>query len=158
MQLVESLLDSFEKIIEPMGYSVVRVQINGLKRKALQVMIEKLDGTPINIDDCATVSRTLSVHLNVNDPIAGEYNLEISSTGPERPLVRLSDYKRFQGKEIMLRTILPVENRKNFHGFLENVSEDSIFIHLKHPLDSGLDKIEIRYGEIRQAHLVNSVN
>lgn len=158
MQLIDSLFCLFEKIVEPMGYSIVRVQMQGMKRKILQVMIERLDELPITLDDCATVSRAISVHLSVEDPVPGEYNLEISSPGLERPLVKEKDYKRFLGHEIMVRTILPVENRKNFQGFLENAFDDSISIHLKHPLDSGLDKIDIRYGEIRQAHLVNSVN
>jgi ribosome maturation factor RimP len=157
MQLIDSLFQSFEKIIDPMGYGVVRVQINGMKRRVLQVMIERKDEQPINVDDCAEVSRTISVHLDVEDPIPGQYTLEISSPGLERPLVRAKDYKRFLGHEIMVRTILPVENRKNFQGFLENSSDDGISIHLKHPLDSGLDKIDIRYGDIRQAHLVSAI-
>lgn len=157
MQLVDSLFQTFETIIEPMGYRVVRVQINGMKRRVLQVMIERTDDQSITVDDCADVSRTLSVHLDVEDPIPGQYTLEISSAGLERPLVRLQDYNRFQGHEIMVRTILPVENRKNFQGLLENVSDDIISIRLKHPLDNGLDKIEIRYGDIRQANLVSAI-
>lgn len=157
MQLIDSLFQSFEKIIDPMGYGVVRVQINGMKRRVVQVMIERKDEQPLTVDDCAEVSRTISVHLDVEDPIPGQYTLEISSPGLERPLVRVQDYKRFQGSEIMVRTILPVENRKNFQGILENSSDDEISIHLKHPLDSGLNKITIRYGDIRQAHLVSAI-
>ncbi len=157
MQLVDSLHDKFDSIINPMGYGVVRVQITGTIRKTLQVMIEKLDEQPINVDDCAQVSRTLSVHLNVDDPIAGAYVLEVSSPGLERPITRQKDYKRFLGSEIVIKTILPVENRKNFQGFLEMASEEGISLRLKHPLDSGSDRIDIRYGDIRQANLVSSI-
>lgn len=157
MQLTDSLHDKFDSIINPMGYGVVRVQITGMIRKTLQVMIEKLDGQNINVDDCAQVSRTLSVHLNVDDPISGAYVLEVSSPGLERPITKQKDYKRFIGLEIMIKTILPVENRKNFQGFLENASEESISLRLKHPLDSGSDRIDIRYGDIRQANLVSSI-
>ncbi len=157
MRLTDSLHETFDSIIHPMGYGVVRVQINGMVRKTLQVMIERLDEQPINVDDCATVSRTLSVHLNVEDPISGSYTLEISSPGLERPIVRPKDYKRFLGLEIVVKTILPVENRKNFQGFIDAVSDETVSLRLKHPLDSGLDRIDISYGDIRQAHLVSSI-
>lgn len=157
MQLTDSLHEKFDSIINPMGYGVVRVQITGMIRKTLQVMIERLDEQPINVDDCAQVSRTLSVHLNVDDPISGSYVLEISSPGLERPITQPKDYKRFLGLEIMLKTILPVENRKNFQGVLESASDESISLRLKHPLDSGSDRIDIRYGDIRQANLVSSI-
>lgn len=157
MQLTDSLHEKFDSIINPMGYGVVRVQITGMTRKTLQIMIERLDEQPINVDDCAHVSRTLSVHLNVDDPIAGSYVLEISSPGPERPITQPKDYKRFLGLEIVLKTILPVENRKNFQGVLESASDESVSLRLKHPLDSGSDRIDIRYGDIRQANLVSSI-
>ncbi len=157
MQLIDSLHEKFDSIINPMGYGVVRVQITGMTRKTLQVMIEKLDEQPINVDDCAQVSRTLSVHLNVDDPISGSYVLEVSSPGPDRPITQPKDYKRFLGLEIVLKTILPVENRKNFQGVLEAASDEAISLHLKHPLDSGSDRIDIRYGDIRQANLVSSI-
>ena len=157
MQLTDSLHTKFDAIVNPMGYGIVRVQINGMVRKTLQVMIERLDEQPIDVEDCATVSRTLSVHLNVDDPIAGHYVLEISSPGLERPLIQAKDYKRFLGTEIVVKTILPVGNRKIFRGILETASDDGVSLSLKHPLDSGSGRIEIRYGDIRQAHLVSSI-
>ncbi len=157
MQLTDSLHTKFDTIVNPMGYGIVRVQINGMVRKTLQVMIERLDEQSINVEDCAIVSRTLSVHLNVEDPISGQYVLEISSPGLERPLIQPKDYKRFLGAEIVVKTILPVGNRKIFSGTLEAASDDSVSLSLKHPLDSGLDSIDIRYGDIRQAHLVSSI-
>ena len=157
MQLTDSLHAKFDTVINPIGYSVVRVQINGMVRKTLQVMIERLDEQAINVEDCAAVSRILSVHLNVEDPISGQYVLEISSPGLERPLVQPKDYKRFLGMEIMVKTILPVGNRKMFRGTLETASDDGVSLSLKHPLDSGSDRIDIRYDDIRQAHLVSSI-
>ena len=157
MQLTDSLHAKFDTIVNPMGYGIVRVQINGMVRKTLQVMIERLDEQSITVEDCATVSRTLSVHLNVEDPISGHYVLEISSPGLERPLIQPKDYKRFLGMEIVVKTVLPVGNRKMFRGTLETASDDGVSLGLKHPLDSGSDRIEIRYGDIRQAHLVSSI-
>jgi ribosome maturation factor RimP len=157
MQLTDSLHTKFDDIVNPMGYGIVRVQINGMIRKTLQVMIERLDEEAINVEDCAIVSRTLSVHLNVDDPISGHYVLEISSPGLERPLMYPKDYKRFLGVEIVVKTILPVENRKIFRGTLETASDDGVSLSLKHSLDSGSDRIDIRYGDIRQAHLVSLI-
>ena len=157
MQLTDSLHAKFDTIVNPMGYGIVRVQINGMVRKTLQVMIEKLEEQSITVEDCAIVSRTLSVHLNVDEPISGHYVLEISSPGLERPLVHPKDYKRFLNHEIVVKTILPLGNRKIFRGILETATDDGVSLSLKHPLDSGLDRIEIRYGDIRQAHLVSSI-
>jgi ribosome maturation factor RimP len=158
MQLTDSLHAKFDTVINPMGYAVVRVQINGMVRKTLQIMIEKLDEQPINVEDCAIVSRTLSVHLNVEDPISGHYVLEISSPGLERPLIQPKDYKRFQGQEIVVKTILPVGNRKIFQGTLETATDDGVSLALKNQLEGGGgDRIEIRYGDIRQGHLVSKI-
>ncbi len=157
MQLTDSLHAKFDAIVNPMGYGIVRVQINGMVRKTLQVMIERLEEQSLTVEDCAIVSRTLSVHLNVDDPISGHYVLEISSPGLERPLMHPKDYKRFLGHEIVVKAILPVGNRKIFQGTLETATDDGVSLSLKHPLDSGLDRIDIRYGDIRQAHLVSSI-
>jgi ribosome maturation factor RimP len=157
MQLTDSLHTKFDTVVNPMGYGIVRVQINGMVRKTLQVMIERLDEQAISVEDCAIVSRILSVHLNVDDPISGHYVLEISSPGLERPLMHPKDYKRFQGVEIVVKTILPIGNRKIFQGVLETATDDGVSLSLKHPLDSGSDRIDIRYGDIRQAHLVSSI-
>jgi ribosome maturation factor RimP len=75
----------------------------------------------------------------------------------QKDLLHSQNYKRFLGLEIVVKTILPVENRKNFQGFLEKASDEGISLHLKHPLDSGSDRIDIRYGDIRQANLTNSI-
>ena len=154
MSLIDSLYNSFEEIITPYGFTVVRVQINGSERKVLQVMIERLDDVPINVDDCAKVSRVISVHMDVNNPIAGAYTLEISSTGLERPLVKPKDYKRFINSEIVVRTVIPVENRKNFQGVLESADDSNFSVRLKQAFASGDDLLSFSYADVKQAHLV----
>src|SRR5690349_5623875 len=90
-----------EKIITPAlsdkGFDVVRIQLQGTKRKTLQLMIDHIDGAQITIDDCKTVSHLVSALLDVDDPIHESYILEVSSPGLDRPLVRKTDFDRFSG-------------------------------------------------------------
>ncbi|MDH5410521.1 MAG: ribosome maturation factor RimP, partial [Alphaproteobacteria bacterium] len=92
-----------EKMIEPMlvdmGYELVRVQMFGTKRPTLQIMAERTDGAPMNVDHCAEISHAVSAFLEVEDPIRDAYTLEVSSPGIDRPLVKPRDYERFEGYE-----------------------------------------------------------
>ena len=88
-----------QPVLEGLGYRLVRVRISGLAGCTVQVMAERADGT-MTIDDCEAVSRALSPALDVADPIADTYRLEISSPGIDRPLVRRSDFERFAGHQI----------------------------------------------------------
>src|SRR5580658_9995449 len=88
------LVDTNEiaQMIEPslvaMGYRLVRVVVTNGRRATLQVMAERIDDAPMTVDDCALISRSVSALLDVADPIADAYLLEISSPGIDRPLVR----------------------------------------------------------------------
>lgn len=110
------------RIIEPsldaMGYRLVRIMLTGLRRPTLQVMAERRDDQPMTVDDCADISRSVSAMLDVADPIAGAYTLEISSPGLDRPLVRPEDYDRFAGFEARIELSAPLDGRKRFKGRL----------------------------------------
>ena len=137
-----------------MGYEIVRVMFFGNgPRRTLQIMIEKSNGDQINIQDCEDVSRAVSVCLDVMDPVGGRYNLEVSSPGVERPLVKVSDFIKFQGKDIVLRTYVMKNNRKIFKGNLDFASENGINLVLDTPLEDGNTKLEFSYDEISSAHL-----
>ena len=115
-------MSHLEPIIEPAveaaGYRLVRLRILGAKTKTLQIMAERPDGT-MNVDDCAALSHALSEFLEAEDPIEGEYHLEVSSPGIDRPLMRLTDYARWSGHEAKLELIAPDANgRKRFKGLL----------------------------------------
>jgi ribosome maturation factor RimP len=101
-----------------MGYSIVRVVFTGGRRATLQVMAERSDGAAMTVDDCATVSHTVSALLDVADAIAERYDLEVSSPGIDRPLVRPKDYERFAGFEAKIEMNQPIEGRKRFRGKL----------------------------------------
>lgn len=116
--------------IEPMGYDLVRVRLSGGHQPTLQVMAERRDGRAMSVDDCAEISRSLSAHLDVEDPIPGAYTLEVSSPGIDRPLVRAQDYERFAGHEAKVELRDPVEGRRRFRGRILGLSGDQVRLSL----------------------------
>lgn len=151
------LLKRIETIIaEPLiarGYTVVRVSLSGGNRKVLQIMIERLDDQPINVDDCSTVSRLVSVLLDVQDPIKDPYTLEVSSPGLERPLVKPQDYQRFCGQTVVVTTHQPVNGRKRFQGRLTSATENEITLELLEVSEEASAPIAIELDNIRAARL-----
>ncbi len=91
-------------------------------------MAERADGAPMTVDDCADISHAVSALLDVEDPIAGAYTLEISSPGIDRPLTRLKDFERFAGFEAKLESRVSVDGRKRFKGRLGGVEDGEILI------------------------------
>jgi ribosome maturation factor RimP len=95
----------------------------------LRVYIDKEGG--VTLDDCARISRQLSVQLDVEDPIEERYTLEVSSPGLDRPLFSDRDFTRFAGRKIRLSTHLPLEGRRNFQGRLDGIVEGSVRLTLE---------------------------
>lgn len=117
--------------IEAAGYRLVRLRLLGGKRKTLQVMAERPDGG-MDIEDCAHLSRELSDFLEREDPIEGEYVLEVSSPGIDRPLTRLTDFARWAGHDAKIELIAPdAEGRKRFAGLLLGLDGNDVVIEVK---------------------------
>lgn len=125
MQTKHPLQDLLEPVITGLGYEVVRILTIGQKNPTLQVMIDRLDGKDITVEDCATVSRAVSAVLDEKDPIKDQYSLEVSSPGLDRPLTKIEHFKRFSGYEARIETAVEVEKRKRFKGVLGNVDEQN---------------------------------
>jgi ribosome maturation factor RimP len=106
-----------EPVLDGIGYRLVRIKISGLEGCTVQIMAERPDGT-MTIEDCETVSRTLSPVLDVADPIERAYRLEVSSPGIDRPLVRRSDFERYAGNRVRVEMAVAIEGRRRFRGFL----------------------------------------
>lgn len=106
-----------------MGFEVVRVSFTGNIKKVLQIMAERVDRAAMTVEDCAEISRVVSALLDVDDPIAGQYMLEVSSPGLDRPLTRKDDFVRFAGYEAKLETVMPVDGRKRFKGKLLGLND-----------------------------------
>lgn len=115
-----------EPSLEAMGYRLVRVAVTGARRTTLQVMAERQDDAAMSVDHCADISRQVSALLDVADPIAGAYTLEVSSPGIDRPLVRPEDYDRFAGFEARIELHAPLDGRKRFRGRLLGRAGDCV--------------------------------
>jgi len=139
-------------IIEPsldaMGYRLVRVAVLGAGRMTLQIMAERRDDAPMTVDDCAAISRSVSALLDVADPIASAYTLEVSSPGIDRPLVRPEDYDRFAGFEARIEVSRPISGRKRFRGRLLGRSGDTV------RLIAEAGEVEVPLSAIARAKLV----
>jgi ribosome maturation factor RimP len=117
--------------MEAMGYEMVRVHLQGGGNgRALQVMAERLDGQGLTAEDCAAISRNISAVLDVEDPVKGAYNLEVSSPGLDRPLVRQKDFERFAGFEVKIETHEMLNGRRHFRGRLLGLDGDMVRIAL----------------------------
>src|SRR5271165_6751877 len=121
-----AIAQMIEPSVQAMGYRLVRVVVTSGRRATLQVMAERLDELPMTVDDCARISHSVSALLDVADPIAGAYTLEISSPGIDRPLVRAEDYERFRGCEAKIELAEPIAGRRRFRGRLLGIADGDI--------------------------------
>jgi ribosome maturation factor RimP len=110
-----------------LGFRLVRVKITGRDGCTVQIMAERADGT-FTVEDCELASKAISPVLDVEDPIDRAYNLEMSSPGIDRPLVRVSDFSRWAGHIAKVEMEVPVEGRKRFKGVLEGVDGELALI------------------------------
>lgn len=141
-----------ENMISPavtdMGFTIVRVQLSGDRRRTLQIMAEPTDGREMTVDDCADISRTVSAILDVEDPIAGAYSLEVSSPGLDRPLVKLTDFERFAGFEAKLELTALMDGRRRFKCRVKGTEGNDVLV------DVDGESLRIDYGNIAKAKLI----
>jgi len=141
-----------ERMIAPtvadMGYDIVRVLLSGNRRARLQIMAERRDGAAMNVDDCVELSHAVSAILDVEDPIAGAYELEVSSPGIDRPLTRLADFDRFAGFEAKLETARAVDGRRRWHGRLCGTAGGEIVI------ETETGEVALPFSDVTKAKLV----
>ena len=110
-----------EPVLAQLGFRLVRVRLMQQNGQTLQIMAERPDGA-IDVDECEAISQALSPELDVADLISGEYRLEISSPGIDRPLVRISDFLRAIGHEARVELTHPIESgRKRFRGLIRAI-------------------------------------
>jgi ribosome maturation factor RimP len=140
-----------EPVLESLGYRLVRVKISSQNGCTVQVMAERPDGS-FTIEDCETVSRDLSPALDVEDPVDKAYNLEISSPGIDRPLVRPSDFVAWAGHEAKIEMSRPAEGRKRFRGRLDGIENDGLRIIVD--TDEGAKTFHLPFADVGEARLV----
>jgi ribosome maturation factor RimP len=147
-----STADDIAPIIEPsleaMGYRLVRIAFLGARRATLQIMAERIDDVPMTVDDCTDISRAVSALLDVADPIADAYMLEVSSPGIDRPLTRPEDYDRFAGFEAKIELGKPFDGRKRFRGRILGRDDDRVRV----VAEAG--EVSLPFADIAKAKLV----
>jgi ribosome maturation factor RimP len=150
MDLAGRIADLIGPTVAAMGFALVRVQVLGRQRIRLQLMIERLDGRPVVLDDCADISRAVSPVLDVADLIADAYTLEVSSPGVDRPLVRLDDYRRFAGMDARIELVRLIDGRRRYQGRLNGVDGDRVRI------DCDGSEVTVSFSDIARGKLVLS--
>ena len=121
------LRDLIEPVVTALDCELWGVEYNSQGRHTMvRVYIDGPDG--VSIDDCANVSRQLSSVFDVEDPITGEYNLEVSSPGMDRPLFSLAQYAQFIGEQLQVRLRTSFEGRRKFSGQLTGVEGDDVVL------------------------------
>lgn len=149
--LASRIRDMAEEVAASMGMEVVLVEIKGSgKNSSVRTFIDQPGG--ISLDDCERFSRRFSVLLDVEDWIPFSYTLEVSSPGINRPLVRESDFERYCGKDVRVRTRTPVDGQKNFKGAIANVTDGRIEIQIAPDRT-----VSIAFKEIEKANLIGDL-
>ena len=150
MDQVKAIENLIVLTLRARGYVLVRVRLSGSRRQTLQVMAERSDDAAMTVDDCADISRALSAVLDVEDPIGGSYELEISSPGIDRPLIKLEDFGRYVGFQAQVRTKILLDGQRKFCGRLVGVTASDVGVNI----GDGDCVIQIPFVEICEAKLV----
>ncbi len=119
-------------VVTELGFDLVRIQLSGKPGdRTLQVMAEDRATGQLTLDQCAAISRALDLPLEEADPIDGEYALEVSSPGIDRPLTRAADWDKWQGHEVRLKLDPPVDGRARAHGVIAGLNGDMVTLEVK---------------------------
>ncbi len=141
------LTTMIQPLVEDLGYEFVGLEYNANpKHSVLVLYIDKPEG--IAVEDCETVSHEVAALLDVEDPIKGNYNLEVSSPGLDRPLFTLEQFARFSGEEVQLTAFAPVEGRRKFKGRILGAEDGTV------RLDQDGKEVALEFGNIAKARLV----
>ena len=125
------LISLLDPVVEAAGFELVRLRLmSGTQTRRLQVMAERPDGS-MNVEGCAMLSRAVAEVLDAADPITGEYLLEVSSPGIDRPLTRLKDFETYEGLEARIELDRLCEGRKRFKGQLAGLEDGAVAINLE---------------------------
>ncbi|MGD8593617.1 MAG: ribosome maturation factor RimP [Gammaproteobacteria bacterium] len=136
-----------EPVISALGYELVGVEyISQGRRSLLRIYIDHSDG--INVHDCERVSHQVSGVLDVEDVIRGQYTLEVSSPGLDRPLFTKEQFERYIGSEVNIRLSIAQQGRKKFKGILRGIDDTNVFLNVDE------EEISLPFNAIEKANLV----
>ena len=149
------VFDLLRPSAEGIGFEIVRIRFGLQDGQTLQIMAERADGS-MSVEDCEELSRTLSAVLDVEDPIPGEYNLEVSSPGIDRPLTRPKDFERWQGFDVKIELSEPMSGRKRFRGLLQGVEGGEVLVECDIEGYSEPQVLGLPFRKLSEAKLVMS--
>lgn len=144
-----------EPVLDELGLRLVRVAMSGRSGCTVQIMVDR-PGDMVTIDDCANVSRRISPLLDVSDPVSGEYHLEVSSAGIDRPLVRPSDFEDWSGFEAKVELKELIDGRRRFRGEIEGFSDGEVRLKVALERDADPQVIGLPVDLVAEAKLVMS--
>ena len=142
-QIIEPALTDIGYILVRLNYSASIEKSNKNTRGRLQIMAEPNDLSEMTVEDCAKISRHVATVLDVEDPIRDAYDLEVSSPGIDRPLTRLSDFKRFKGELVKVRMRVMQDGRKRFRGRIAEIDEKENII-----FDAGFGRVKLSLQDL----------
>ena len=145
--LEQKLQGLLQGSVEDLGCELWGIECQCVGRYlTVRLFIDKEGG--VTVEDCADVSRQVSAVLDVEDPIADKYNLEVSSPGLDRPLFTLNQFERYLGQEILLHLRIPVADRRKWQGQLAKIENDMITL-----IVDGKEQV-LAFGNIQKANVV----
>lgn len=145
--LEQNLQEMLQDAVEDLGCELWGIECQRVGRfMTVRLFIDKEGG--VTVDDCADVSRQVSAILDVEDPIADKYNLEVSSPGLDRPLFTLPQFERYIGQDIAVHLRIPVMERRKWQGKLERIEKDMITL-----IVDDQEQILV-FGNIQKANIV----
>jgi len=155
MRKIDSALhERLTKIIDAMGYELLGCELVSQGRHTLfRIYIDILDASSqkgVTVDDCSRVSYQVSAMLDVEDPFQGQYTLEVSSPGINRPLFELKHYQKYIGNVVKVKLHIPINQRRQYKGVLQRVEGENIYL-----LSDDLNQeVELPFSAIEKANLV----
>ncbi len=146
-QDLSNLWSLFEPVVDGMGYELIEMEhFPNPKHGVLRLYIDAPAG--VTIEDCSSVSRQISALIDVEDPVRGQFALEVSSPGMDRPLKRLKDFQRFIGEMVKIKTSMPLDGQRNFKGRLLGADDLSVVI------ETDTEELTLPMAAIDKARLI----
>ncbi len=148
--LEQKLTQLIQPVIEDLGFQLVLASVIGEgATRTVQVLAQDAGTRNLGVEDAATISRSLSALLDVEDPIEGKYRLEVGSPGIDRPLVRPEDFEHYAGYEAKLEIATPLENgQRRFRGVLKGLQDKNVLV------ETDRGQVELPLSELTKAKLV----
>ena len=137
-----------QPVVESLGYEFWGLEYIQGRGATLRIYIDRDSDEGVSVDDCALVSHQVSGVLDVEDPIPGEYNLEVSSPGMERPLFTIEQWARYIGEDIQIRLLAPVAGKRRLTATLTAIEGDDVLLDVKG------EALRVPFAQVDRANLV----